>query len=260
MRRDDKPLVGIPTCTVPSDAGPLHKVNEKYITSVVNGARAMPVLIPAIGDLHLFDALMDRLDGLLLTGSPSNVEPLHYGGPAARAEVEKDPARDATTLPMIRHAIAQGVPILAICRGHQELNVALGGTLHQHVQELPGKRDHRMDRTVAFDEKYKVRHMIDIQPGGLLERLNGGLGPVGVNTLHQQAVDRPGDGLFVEAISDDGVIEAVSLPSAQAFTLGVQWHPEHPHALQWPLSRAMYQAFGDACRARMARLGAERAA
>ena len=244
------PLVGVPACATETDSGVFYKVGEKYVASVLNAAGAMPLVIPALGHVDTFDALLGALDGLLLTGSPSNVEPHHYDGTPARPEVERDPRRDATTLPLIGRAIALGVPILAICRGHQELNVALGGTLFQHVEEVPGRLDHRSDKTKDFDAKYDVAHPIRIMPGGLLEALNGGRLSAEVNSLHGQAVDRPAADLFIEAVAPDGTIEAASLPSARAFTLSVQWHPEHPRALAWPLSQAMFRAFGDAARAR----------
>jgi len=200
-------------------------------------------------DLDL-DALIERLDGLFLTGSPSNVEPMNYGGPAFREGIERDPARDSLTLPLIRKAIAAGLPLFAVCRGQQELNVALGGSLHQHVAELPAKRDHRARKDVPLDQQYDLAHPIEIHRGGMLEKLNGAAGPAMVNSLHAQAIDRLADDLFVEAVSDDGIIESVSLPRARGFLLAVQWHPEHPTALQWPLSRALFRAFGDAARAR----------
>jgi len=244
------PLIGVPACSVLGGESSFFKVGEKYVASVIDGAGGIPLVIPALGHVDQFDIMLAGLDGLLLTGSPSNVEPHHYAGTPARDGVERDPRRDATTLPLIRRAIERGVPILAICRGHQELNVALGGTLFQHVQELPGRIDHRSDKTKSYNDQYDIAHAIDIVAGGRLEALNGGRLTSEVNSLHEQAVDRVGAGLLVEAYAPDGTIEAMSLPAARAFTLSVQWHPEHPRALAWPLSRAMFQAFGDAARAR----------
>lgn len=255
-----KPLIGISGCSSESEGGALfYKVGDKYVLSIAEAADAVPVMIPPIGGRHDFEALLDRLDGVFLTGSPSNVEPQHYRGSDFREGVERDPHRDSTTLPLTRLALERGVPLFAVCRGHQELNVVMGGSLHQHVEELPGKNDHRMDRSLEFNARYDKRHPVTIEPGGMLERLNGGAGEVMVNSLHAQAIDRLGDGLRVEAVSDDGLIEAVSIPDAPGFVLSVQWHPEHRIALQWPLSRAMFAAFGDAARARMAaRSGAAR--
>lgn len=244
------PLIGVSSCTRVTDSNAVyHQVGHKYLASVASAAQGIPLAIPAMADLIDLDALVEGLDGLFLTGSPSNVEPHNYEGPEFRDGVERDPARDAVTLPLIRKAIESGVPIFAVCRGHQELNVALGGTLHQHVEELPGKRDHRMRRDIPLQERYGEAHPVDVKPGGMLEGLVGRTGDVMVNSLHAQGIDRLGDGLFVEAVSDDDVIEAVSLPSAKGFLLSVQWHPEHPTALAWDLSKSMFKAFGDAARA-----------
>jgi len=210
------------------------------------------MLIPALGDWFDPHDLAGRLDGLLLTGSPSNVEPHRYGGAPSRPGTAHDPLRDATTLPLIDAALADGLPLFALCRGHQELNVALGGTLHQTLHELDGKADHRSDKAAPYDERYRERHPVTLTPGGVLHGLAGGAGRVMVNSLHAQAIDRLADRLAVEAVSDDGVIEAASVRGAEAFALSVQWHPEHPIALEWPLSRAMFAAFGEACRQRRA--------
>lgn len=246
---DRPPVVGIPACRVPRDGFAFHQVGDKYVDSVIDGASALPLLIPALGPRLDFDALLAELDGLLITGSPSNVEPHHYGGPAARPDSPCDPARDATTLPLIRRALACAVPLFAICRGLQELNVALGGTLHQEVHELPGRLDHRSDKTVPPPERYRPAHPVRLMPGGVLEGLLGGAGTIEVNSLHAQAIDRLADRLVVEAVAPDGTIEAVSVADAPAFALAVQWHPEW-RVLENPTSRRLFAAFGAACRAR----------
>lgn len=244
------PLIGVSACTRSSEGGShYHQVGHKYLSAVATTAKGLPMPIPAMADQIDMDDLLDKLDGLFLTGSPSNVEPQHYDGPDFRPETERDPLRDSMTLPLIRKGLDRGLPIFAVCRGHQELNVVLGGTLHQNLHELPGKRDHRMRRDIPLQDRYDAAHPVDIKPGGMLEQLAGKTGDVMVNSLHAQGIDRLGDGLFVECVSDDGVIEAVSLPSAKGFLLSVQWHPEHPTALAWPLSHAMFKAFGDAARA-----------
>jgi putative glutamine amidotransferase len=194
--------------------------------------------------------LVERLDGLLVTGSPSNVEPALYGGPSSVPGTLHDPERDATTLPLIRAALAVGVPVLAICRGIQELNVALGGSLHQRVQELPGKLDHRADHSRPVAEQYAKVHSVDLTPGGLLERITGKR-EIRVNSIHAQAIDRLADGLTVEAVAPDGLIEAVSVDNAPAFALAVQWHPEW-RFWECPDSTALFQAFGQACAGRAA--------
>lgn len=250
----DLPLIGVPACRIFGAHGmPIHKVSETYVKGVIDGAGGLPVLLPAIGEqigAEAIDRWLDTLDGLMLTGSPSNVDPAHYDGPEARRDSERDPARDATTLPLIRRAIERAVPLLAICRGIQELNVALGGSLHQHVHEVPGRMDHRSDKSRPIAERFdELAHPISLTEGGLLQRILGGQGEVEVNTLHAQAIDRPGARVVIEATAPDGTIEAVSVRDAPGFVLGVQWHPEW-HVRDNPHSKRIFSAFGDACRAR----------
>jgi len=228
----------------------MHRVGDKYINAVFNVSQCAAIVVPAMAERHDFDVLIERLDGVFLTGSASNVEPHHYDGPDTGKNGLRDSGRDNTTLPLIRAAIDAGLPLFAVCRGIQELNVALGGTLHQMVHELPGKNDHRMNRRLPPSERFAARHRIDITPDSLLHRLNGDVDSAIVNSAHAQSIDRPADRVFVEALSEDGVIEAVSVTDAKAFALGVQWHPEHPLVVEAPLSVAMFSAFGDACRAR----------
>jgi putative glutamine amidotransferase len=162
------PVVGIPACLVGPERFGFHQVGDKYVTGVLDGAGALPLLIPAIGERLDPDQLLSRLDGLLVPGSPSNVAPQHYGGAAARPDSPGDAARDATTLPLIRRALASAVPLFAICRGLQELNVALGGSLHQEVHALPGRLDHRSDKSVPPEERYAPAHPVRLSPGGAL--------------------------------------------------------------------------------------------
>jgi putative glutamine amidotransferase len=187
-------------------------------------------------------ALLDRIDGLLIPGSASNVHPSRYGVAESLTPDKHDPARDATTLPLIRAAIARGVPVLSICRGIQELNVALGGTLLQNVHTLPGRLDHR-GGAGPIEKAYGPKHSVAVS--GSLARIVGA-GSLMVNSVHSQAIDRPGDGLTIEALAEDGTIEAVSAPSAPGFVLGLQWHPEWRYA-ESPASVAIFKAFGEAC-------------
>lgn len=245
------PLIGVTACMRPGERHRFHGVATQYVDAVVTGAGGMPLIVPALGERTDFAALIAQLDGLLLTGSPSNVEPHHYGSGESRAGTLHDKARDATTLPLIRLAVEAGLPLLAICRGHQELNVALGGTLHQHVHELPGRRDHRARNVPANEERYGYAHTVQLAPGGVLGRL-AGADEATVNSLHAQAIDRLAPGLAVEATAPDGIVEAVRVTAAKAFALGVQWHPEW-HLAKDALSRAIFSAFGDAARARALR-------
>ncbi|HEX6144637.1 MAG TPA: gamma-glutamyl-gamma-aminobutyrate hydrolase family protein [Geminicoccaceae bacterium] len=242
------PSVGVPACLVPRDHFHFHQAGDKYVDAVLDGARGLPLVIPALGARLDPDLVLDRLDGLMLTGSPSNVGAQHYGGPAARADDIADPARDATTLPLIRRALERGVPLFAICRGIQELNVALGGSLHQHVHEIAGRRDHRSDKTRPAAERYGPVHRVTLTPGGLLQTILDGAQEIEVNSLHAQGIDRPAGRLVIEAQADDGTIEAVSVAGGRGFALGVQWHPEW-RVLDNPISRRLFAAFGEACRA-----------
>ena len=248
MKNTKTPLIGIPATPYENEGHTSHRVSEKYVKAVAELTGCAPVLIPAVGDFVSFNCLLEYLDGIMLTGGRPNVEPHHYGGTPSIEGTPHCPERDATTLPLLRNAVNTGVPIFAICLGIQELNVALGGTLHQRTQELEGKRDHRMDRTIPVDERFEDKHPIDIQPGGLFEDLFGGAHRVMVNSLHAQSIDQPGESVFVEAISDDGVIEAVSVPDAPALTFGVQWHPEHPNIRSNDVNDRLFKAFHAAVR------------
>ncbi len=243
------PIVAIPCCVREVAHMPFHMAGDKYVHAVAEGAQALPITLPAIGGRYPLTELVERLDGILLTGSPSNIEPRHYAGEDSRPGTPHDPARDATNLPLIKAAIAAGVPIFGICRGFQELNVALGGSLHQYVHEVPGKMDHRENKTLPAAEQYGLAHPVMVQAGGLLEQILGKSGEIMVNSLHGQGINQLAAGLQVEAVAPDGLIEAVSLPSAKALTMAVQWHPEwrfweNPHSL------AILQAFGAAVAAR----------
>ena len=223
-------------------------VGEKYIEAIAEGAHAMPVLVPALGGEIDLPSLLEACDGLLLTGSASNVEPHHYGGPASAPGTLHDRNRDATTLPLIPRAVAAGLPVLAICRGFQEMNVAYGGTLHQRLHEVAGYLDHRDDESQPLDVQYGPAHEVLLEPGGQLQKI-AGAARLTVNSLHSQGVDQLGAGLSVEARAPDGVIEAFSVTGSKDFSMGLQWHPEWKFAKD-PFSRALFAAFGTASRQR----------
>lgn len=226
-------------------------VGEKYIKALQDGADALPWIVPASGDGPMLDEIFQRVDGLFLTGSYSNVEPHHYGGVPSRPGTWHDPQRDATTLPFLKKAFDAGMPVFAVCRGFQEMNVVLGGTLHQHVHEVAGYHDHREDSDDPLDEQYGPAHAVHLVEGGLLRRL-AGADTVMVNSLHGQGVAKLAGGVTVEAVADDGLIEAFSVDTARGFALAVQWHPEWK-VLENEFSLAMFRAFGDACRQYAAR-------
>jgi putative glutamine amidotransferase len=234
-------VVGLVTDRRVVEGMPVHLAHDEYVTAIRDGAGALPLLIPSTDMPLPIDAILSAVDGLLFTGNASNVAPGHYGA-TARDDTELDEARDATTLPLLRAAIAKGKPVLAICRGFQELNVALGGTLHQHVHEIPGRLDHREPPDVPLDQEYAPAHPIHISTDGLLGRLSGLRGAM-VNSLHHQGIDRLAPGLVAEAHAPDGQIEAVSMPGVPGFLLGVQWHPEWGWA-QDALSRAIFAGLG----------------
>jgi len=217
---------------------------EKYIEAIARGAAGLPVVVPALGAEIDLPSLLERFDGLLLTGSASNVEPHHYRGPASTPGTLHDPDRDATTLPLIPRAVAAGLPVLAICRGFQEMNVAYGGSLHQHLHEVPGYIDHRDDESQPLEVQYGPAHDVLLEPGGELERI-AGAARLNVNSLHWQGVEKLGQGLTVEARAPDGVIEAFSVAGSPTFSMGLQWHPEWQFAKD-PFSRALFAAFGAA--------------
>jgi putative glutamine amidotransferase len=242
-----KPLIGIPADRRILGPHPFHCVGEKYIAAIAEGSDAIALLIPSLGERDL-DELIETLDGILLTGSPSNVEPHRYAGAASDPDTLHDPHRDSTTLPLIPRAIDAGLPLFAVCRGFQEMNVAFGGTLHQKVHEVPGLADHREDKEQPLEVQYAPAHEIELVPGGLLHEW-AGRDRVMVNSVHTQGVQTLGQGLEVEARAPDGLIEAFRVRSAPGFTLAVQWHPEW-QAMKNPFSRAMFAAFGDAARTR----------
>jgi putative glutamine amidotransferase len=231
-----------------------HMVGEKYIAAVRDGAGAIPLLIPALEPPLRLDEILSGVDGLLFTGSHSNVAPRHYGGAEPRQNTLLDEHRDATALPLMRAAEEAGLPMLCICRGFQELNVAFGGTLHQHLHEVDGYSDHRVgDRKRSVEKQYAPVHDVLVASGGVLAKLLPGQDRFPVNSLHGQGIDRLAASLRVEGKAPDGAIEAVSMLSGPAYLLGVQWHPEYRHA-ENPVSRAIFTSFGDAVRQHAQRL------
>jgi putative glutamine amidotransferase len=243
-----RPLIGIPADRRMVGAHPFHMVGEKYARAVLEAAGAAPLLIPSLAEELKFDELLERLDGLLFTGSPSNVEPQHYQGAPSAPGTLHDPARDATTLPLIRKAVQVGVPVFGICRGFQEMNVAFGGTLHQKLHEVPGHLDHRDDETQPLEVQYGPAHEVVLEPGGVLRALAAS-DRIRVNSLHSQGIDRLGEELAVEARAPDGVVEAFRVRAARRFALAVQWHPEWK-VMSNPFSRALFAAFGESSRER----------
>ena len=242
-----KPIVLIPADVKQIGEHPFHAVGQKYLMAVAEAAGALPLLVPAISSHIDLDDLLAMADGVLLTGSPSNVHPSHFEQAVHDTSLPLDAARDALTLKLIRATITAGIPLLAICRGFQELNVAFGGSLYQAVHEVAGKSDHREPKALPLDTQYAVSHSVKLSAGGKLASILG-VNELMVNSLHGQGIDRLGTGLFAEAHAPDGLIEAVSVIDAEAFALGVQWHPEW-RVMENPRYLAIFKAFGDACKA-----------
>ena len=259
MNATDRPVVAIPCDVKAAGIHPFHAVGEKYINAIFHGSGCLPMLVPAFGagaDLKALNTdidpgrLLSRFDGIFLPGSTSNIDPAIYGADLMFESEYLDRQRDATTLDMIRTALADGVPLFAICRGLQELNVAFGGTLHQKVHEVPGLMDHREDKALPRARQYEPAHPVSLVEGGMLMDLAGS-DTVEVNSLHGQGIAELGDGLVVEARSPDGLIEGIRVEDAPGFALAVQWHAEWQF---WDdaLSTALFRAFGDAARERCA--------
>lgn len=224
-----------------------HASPDQYVQAAIRGSGVQPVIVPALETGFDADRLLDRVDGLLISGSRTNVHPSRYGEAETEGHGPFDPARDATSIALIRAALERGLPLLAICRGIQELNVALGGTLANEIQDLPGRIDHRKPDVSDRDEAFAIRHTVTVEKGGCLAAI---LGPDAgkVNSLHRQAISKLAPKLAVEAHAEDGTVEAVSVIDAKGFALGVQWHPEY-----WvgrdAMSNRIFAAFGDAVRA-----------
>ena len=247
-----KPLIGIPADRrLLGDHHYFHCVGEKYVNAVTQGADAHAVLIPASGDALNLDELLTYFDGILLTGSASNVEPHRYNGPPSDPGTLHDPYRDATTLPMIPRVVNAGLPLLAICRGFQEMNVAYGGTLWQKIHEVEGYEDHREDLEAPLDEQYGPAHEVILEPHGQFARWAEST-QITVNSLHSQGVRTLGRDLEIEARSPDGVIEAFRVKTAPSFAVAVQWHPEWKFQSN-SFSRALFAAFGQAVHERASR-------
>jgi putative glutamine amidotransferase len=241
-----RPVIGIASDFRMLGPHPFHAVGEKYIAAVRDGAQTLPLLIPVLDPPIPPEEILSSVDGLFFTGSPSNVAPALYNGAPPREGTWLDARRDTTALPLLRAAIEKGIPVFAVCRGFQELNVAMGGTLHQHVQEVEGRSDHREDKNASLEVQYGPAHDVHVRDGGLLSKLLPEKS-FKVNSLHSQGIDRLAPPLFAEAIAPDGTVEAVSMPEARGFLLGTQWHPEWKWADN-PVSRTLFAAFGEAVR------------
>jgi len=237
-----RPWVAVVADRIETNGRYEQRVAEQYLEPLWALAGVEPVLLPARVDGASVPGLLARCAGVCLTGARSNLHPEHYGATTTAPCAPLDQARDATALAVAVLATTHGLPLLGICRGLQELNVALGGSLHPALHTLPGRLDHRAPEGPT-KERYAERHTVQFRPGGLLARLTG-LSGWPVNSLHAQGIERLASGLTIEAEATDGTIEAVSV-EAHPFALALQWHLEY-EALTNPVARAVYSAFGAA--------------
>jgi len=246
MSKAKRPIVGIPADVKHIGDHPFHVTGAKYIDAIVNVAQCTPIILPAIGSRQDVSSILNLIDGLFLTGAVSNVNPTRYGKTKIRDDMLLDTARDETTFPLIETILNAGKPLLGVCRGFQELNVAMGGTLHQAVHEQPTMMDHR-EKQGNLDIQYGPAHPVQLTKHGLLHQLFAQLDEITVNSIHGQGIDQLGKNLSIEAKAPDGLIEAVSVSNAKSFALAVQWHPEWK-AAENNQSIALFSAFGQACR------------
>lgn len=226
---------------------PFLVLGEKYARAITVGARAQPVLFPLADEPQISD-LLGLVDGVMLTGSPSNVHPRHFEQSVSDPALPLDPARDSLTLALVKACLAQKVPLFGVCRGFQEINVALGGSLHQRVHQVPGLMDHREPSDSPIAQQYAPRHEVRFTADSRFARWAGGLSAQ-VNSLHGQGIARLAPGLRAVGHAPDGLVEAFEVEGAASFACAVQWHPEW-HCWETPFYSAIFEAFGQACRER----------
>lgn len=246
-KRSRQTVVLVPACSniVGNLQHPSHTVQRKYTDALYHGGQCTPLLIPAMGNELDVETLLDLADGLFLSGSASNINAAYYGEAITQPHLPQDPLRDEVTLPLIKAAIARGMPIFGVCRGFQEMNVAMGGTLHQAVHDLPGFESHMDFTATNADDLYRYSHSITLVPDGQLKRILSKSQTV-VNSVHGQGINQLAGGLTAQAHANDGLVEAFSIDAHPNFSLAVQWHPEWKMA-ENPDSMALFNAFGKAC-------------
>ena len=243
-----RPVIGIiGNSHLIDETYPVHAGGQMNSEAVATVAGGLPLLVPGDPRFVTVEELLEACDGFLLTGGRPNVHPEEYGEAPTEAHGRFDRARDAVTLPLVRACVERGQPVLGICRGFQEMNVAFGGTLHPEIRDLPGRDNHRMPPDGTLEEKFALRHCVRFTSGGVFHRLMGAC-EVMTNTLHGQGVVTPGGNIVIDGHAPDGTPEALYVEGARGFALAVQWHPEW-NAANDPVSRPLFTAFGDAARA-----------
>lgn len=243
------PVVGVATCRRTIKDLDYDCTQHKYLSALYRSAGVLPLQIPLLTDDLDIDVLFDVIDGILLTGSHSNIHPSNYMDSSQQPEFMLDVERDKTFIPIIKPAIDRGIPLLALCRGFQELNVAFGGTIQSDLGSMDSSIEHGEDASQPIERRYAPKHAVNLVPGGLLNRLLQA-DTIQVNSLHYQGIDKLGADLVVEGYAVDGVIEAISVKDSAGFAIGVQWHPEW-QSTENPVSTALFSEFGKACRARV---------
>ena len=246
MVNSERPLVAVIADRRVLGKQAYHLAGEKYLQALIRGASVYPIILPAMVEDIDIASILARVDGLFLTGSPSNVEPHHYLGDPSKPGTRHDPERDEKALALIPEALGAAMPLFAVCRGFQEMNVAFGGSLHQLVHEVPGFGKHKENPEESLQDQYGPSHAVTFSRGGLLENITG-VQHTTVNSLHSQAVDRLALGLQVEALADDDLVEAFTVKDTPGWNLSVQWHPEWK-VTENPVSLSVFRAFGAACR------------
>lgn len=243
----NRPIVGIISNRyLLNDQYPAHAGGAMNSEAVAQVSGCLPILIPADPRFVSVGEMMDMCDGFMLTGGRPNVHPEEYGEAETDAHGEFDRARDAIVLPLVRACVERGQPFLGVCRGFQEVNVAMGGTLYPEIRDLPGRMNHRMPPDGTLEEKFELRHAVRFTEGGPFHHVMGAA-EVMTNTLHGQGIKTPGAGVVVDGHAPDGTPEAIYIEGAKGFTLSVQWHPEWD-ASNDPVSRPLFEAFGTAVR------------
>ncbi len=243
-----RPVIGIiGNSQLLNDQYPAHAGGTMNSCAIAHVSECLPMIIPADPDLVSVSELLAICDGFLLTGGRPNVHPSEYGEVETPAHGDFDRCRDAITLPLIRACVERGQPILGVCRGFQEVNVAMGGSLFPEIRDLPGRDNHRMPPNGTLEEKFALRHVVTLTEGGPFHRLLGAT-EVMTNTLHGQGINRPGARVVIDGCAPDGTPEAIYIQDAPGFTMSVQWHPEW-NADNDPVSRPLFRAFGEAARA-----------
>ncbi|MDJ0860037.1 MAG: gamma-glutamyl-gamma-aminobutyrate hydrolase family protein [Dinoroseobacter sp.] len=243
-----RPVVGIISNSyLINDQYPAHAAGSMNSCAVASVVGATPLIVPADPAYVTVDDLLETCDGFIFPGARANVHPDEYGHPETEKHGTFDRARDSVTLPLIRACVERGQPIMGLCRGFQEVNVAMGGTLHPEIRDLPGRHNHRMPPDGTLEEKFEIRQRVTLTPDGPFARVFGAP-EVMTNTLHGQGIEEPGPSVVIDGLADDGTPEAIYIKGAPGFTLSVQWHPEW-NAENDPVSRPLFTAFGEAVRA-----------